>query len=170
MADSADSSAWNSLQRFDAALEKLESLLLLVLLFGLIGFGCAQIVLRNFGAHGIGGVDPVMRVAVLWIALLGAMLASRRHRHVSVDVLSRYLGPTSKWATRILIDGFTALVCGLIAWHAGRLVYFEYTAPTLAFAGFPVWIAQSIIPVGFGVMSVRYGFGLLAALGRRPAR
>ena len=142
--------------RLDRLLAAAETALLVILL------------LRNLADAGLAGAEPVMRVAVLWIALLGAMVATRQRRHVSVDLLSRYLAPGPRRASVILIDGFSAAVCGLIAWHSARLVYYEYTIPTLAISAVPVWLAQAILPLGFGLIALRYLVQLPARLsGRR---
>ena len=155
------------LVRLDRWLERAETALLISLLLALIGVGTTQILLRNLAASGLGGADPAMRVAVLWIGLLGAMAASRQQRHVTIDLLSRHLpGAARRWSA-VLINAFTATVTGLIAWHAGRLVWFEFGAPSTAFAGLPVWLAQAMIPAGFGLISLRYG--LRALRGCAPA-
>lgn len=152
----------------DRLLAGLESTLLVVLLLGLIAAGTAQILMRNLADAGIAGADPLMRVAVLWIALLGAMVATRQRRHVTVDLLSRFLRPGLRRWTEAATHAFTASICGLIAWHAGRLVYYEFTEPTLAFAGLPVWMAQAILPIGFGLIALRYLLYLVRTLVTGP--
>ena len=37
--------------------------------------------------------ETFLRVLVLWIGLAGAMAASREHRRISIDILSRFLQP-----------------------------------------------------------------------------
>lgn len=157
-------------QRLDARLAWLETALLALLLLGLIAVGCAQVLLRNFAASGLGWADPLLRVSVLWIGLLGALVASRQRRHITVDLFSRHLPPPARRVCRMITDAFTAAICGLIAWHAARLVYFEYTEPTLAFAGLPIWLAQSIIPLGFGLIALRFAVFVFrpTAGGARP--
>lgn len=153
----ADSATATSLwRRLDRWLAGLETSLLVLLLMALIGVGCVQVVLRNVVGGGLPEADPLMRVAVLWIGLVGALVATRQGRHVSIDLLSRYLSPAQHRWCRRATDGFTAVVCALVAWHGARLVYVEYTDPTLAFSGLPVWAAQSIIPIGFGLIALRF--------------
>ena len=51
---------------------------------------------------------------------------------------------------------FTATVCGVIAWHAGRFVNETRLYEDLLLGDVPAWILQSILPLAFGVMAYRY--------------
>ena len=46
------------------------------------------------------------------------------------------------------------------AFYAVSYIQYEFEDGTIAFGVVPVWICQSIIPVGFGIMALRF----LAAL------
>ena len=70
----------------------LENGLLYTLVAGLLGLALYQIVLRNAFGGGIYWADPLLRVMVLWMALVGAMVATREGGHISIDVLNHYLG------------------------------------------------------------------------------
>ncbi len=146
----------------------LEKLLLTLLLSGMILLAATQILLRNGFSSGISWADPALRLSVLWIAMLGAMAASREGHHIHIDVLSRYLPDRAKSINRIITDSFSALICAVLAWHAGRLVYYEWQDGTMLFAGFPAWLGAVILPVGFAVMSSRFVLSVL--LQRQPER
>jgi TRAP-type C4-dicarboxylate transport system permease small subunit len=93
---------------------------------------------------------------VLWVAMLGAMVATRENNHISIDAISRYL--PSRWQNYLatLTSVVASVICALVAWYSFEFVRFEYEDNTLAFAMVPNWICQSILPVGFGVMSLRF--------------
>ncbi|MGR9107582.1 MAG: TRAP transporter small permease [Gammaproteobacteria bacterium] len=137
-------------------LRRVEDGLLLILLSAMIALSGMQILLRNFWQGGMTWADPLLRVMVLWIALLGAMAATRSDRHITVDILSRHLPAKGRVISRLLTDLFTACVCALIAYHGGRFVLMEYQAETLAFATVPAWLCESIIPLGFGIIALRF--------------
>jgi len=137
-------------------LHRCEDLVLALLLTAMISLACAQIVLRNVVELSLLWVDPLLRAMVLWLGLLGAMVASRNNRHIAIDLLTRFAA--GKWRRLLVVvnAGFTSVVCALIAVHGVRLVQFEYVDRTLAFAGVPVWALEIIIPFAFAVIALRY--------------
>ncbi len=137
-------------------LHRLEDWLLALLLTAMIVLACTQITLRNFFEFSLLWADPLLRAMVLWLGLLGAMVASRNNSHIAVDLLKRLV--QRKWRRWLAIvnAGFTSTVCTLIAVHGARLVRFEYVDRTLAFAGIPVWALEVIIPIAFAVIALRY--------------
>jgi TRAP-type C4-dicarboxylate transport system permease small subunit len=144
------------LERLAALIERLEDATLVLLMTVLVVLAGAQIVLRNLFDSGLVWADPSVRVLVLWVALLGAMAAARQGRHITVDLVARALPPRLAAPVRALTDLFAAGVCGVLAWHAARLVAMEWAAGTVAVAGVPTWVAQLIVPAGFAVIGLRY--------------
>jgi len=115
-----------------------------------------EIVARIAFDSGISDLDSVLRALVLWIALLGAMIAAREDRHLAVDALSRYArGPWAR-VLRFVSYGAATAICGLLAWHAFALVRDEFTSGTIAFASVPSWTVQAIMPFAFAVMALRF--------------
>lgn len=137
-------------------LRRLEDLLLALLLSGMILLGALQIILRNIFDSGLAWADPSLRIAVLWLAMLGAMAATRDGNHIHIDLLSRLFSGQGKAVSRMATDLFSAVVCGLLAWHAGRFVYFEWQDGSMLYAQVPAWLAESILPIGFGIMALRF--------------
>ncbi|HCY83728.1 MAG TPA: TRAP transporter small permease, partial [Desulfobacteraceae bacterium] len=111
---------------------------------------------RNFFDAGIIWADPLVRVLVLWIGLIGAMAASRTDNHISIDIISRFLPSKVKQFTSLTVYIFTAVICGLMAWHSFRFVQMERMDKMAAFAGVPAWICEAIIPVAFAIICIRY--------------
>ena len=133
----------------------------MLLLLVMILLATAQILLRDLLETGLSWADPVLRLLVLWLALLGAMAATRDHNHIRIDLLSRFLPPRIKQVAQRVTDSFAAVICGLLAWHAGRFVLLEQADGTLLFSTLPAWMGELILPLGFGVIALRF---LLAAL------
>ncbi len=133
-----------------------ENGLLISLLALMVSLAGAQILFRNLLDTSILGVDQLLRLLVLWVALLGAVAASRDARHIGVDVISRWLPPRARAGARVVTDLFTVAVCLLLAWHAVRFVQSERAANELAFGTLPVWLAQLILPTAFALIAMRY--------------
>jgi TRAP-type C4-dicarboxylate transport system permease small subunit len=93
---------------------------------------------------------------VLWLAVAGALAASRSDKHISIDVLNRFLPERVSLAAKILVHLFTAVICAYVAWHSLAFVQTSREFEDVLLGNTPAWILQSILPVGFGLMAWRY--------------
>jgi TRAP-type C4-dicarboxylate transport system permease small subunit len=133
-----------------------EDALLVLILTTMILLAAAQIVLRNFFDIGFIWGDEILRMLVLWLAVSGALAASRSDRHISIDVLNRFLPKPVSRAVKVVIHVFTAGVCGVVAWHALQFVKTSYEFEDVLLGTVPAWILQAVLPVGFGLIAWRY--------------
>jgi TRAP-type C4-dicarboxylate transport system permease small subunit len=147
---------------------RIEDSLLIGLLGAMIALAGWQIFLRNALDSGLGWGDPLLRVMVLWLGMLGALAATRDDNHITIDVLSRFLPDRWKNLARVVTDIFSAAVCAVIAYHSGRFVAMEFDDNAVAFAAVPAWVCESVIPLGFGVMAVRFAAMFLGRLQAPP--
>lgn len=137
-------------------LRNLEQGLLTTLLLALVGLGLAQIGMRNLGGSALPWADGAMRAIVLWLTMVGAVVATGRLRHIRIDVVEQFL-PASvlPWLRRVVFVA-TALVCLAMTWASLSIVALEYEFRALAFLNVPTWVVQAIVPVGFGIMAARF--------------
>jgi TRAP-type C4-dicarboxylate transport system permease small subunit len=150
----------------DHWLANLERALVVLLLSGLLGLGLLQVIERNVLASGIFWADELLQHMVLWLGFLGASLATREHRHLSIDVLSHFLPVRGQLWLGLLVNIVALVLCMLFVQAAWGLVRSEYTAGTVLTFGVPVWLAQSIIPLGFGAITLRFALRLMETLAR----
>ncbi len=137
-----------------------EDALLVGVFLAMLLLAGAQIVMRNFFGTGLAWIDPLLRILVLWVGMLGAVVATREDRHINIDVLSRFAPPAVlPWLKRVVALA-TTMVCALLAWHTFRFVRDEYAYSDVVVAGLPVWIWQSILPLGFTLMTWRFLFAV----------
>jgi len=120
-----------------------------------------QIILRNVFDGAILWAGPMLRVGVLWVGMIGAMVATRSvatrsDKQISIDAVSRFLPTRWKARVRVLTDLFTAIVAAVVAWSAFRLVLDDRAAGTTAVAFVPLWVCEAILPLAFGVIAIRY--------------
>ncbi len=139
-----------------AFLNHLEDAILVSILTAMLVLASVQILARNFFQAGILWGDILVRVMVLWVGLIGAMVAARRNQHISIDIVSRLLPQRMKKAVNAVLNLFAAVVCGIVAYSSLRLVRLEYLDGAVAFGAIPTWTLESIIPLSFGVMALRY--------------
>ncbi len=142
--------------KFIRIINKFEDSLLVLILSSMIILAVLQIAFRNFFGEGIEWIDPLLRVLVLWIAMVGAMVAARTDNHIRIDIFSRYFPVRYAPMLQRLVYVITAAICLLIAWHGTRFVYSEYEYHDIAFANIPSWLTASIIPIGFFLIALRY--------------
>lgn len=130
--------------------------LLVVLLLAMLLLAVSQIVMRNVLGVGFIWIDPLLRVMVLWLGLIGALVATREGKQITVDVLTRILTPRLSLVSGAVTRTFAGIVSAIIAWHSLLFVIDEWQSGVMAFARVPAWIAELIIPVGFGIIALRF--------------
>ncbi len=134
-----------------------EKIFLSSLLAAMIILVLIQIILRNFFHSGIIGGVEIVRHLVLWIAFVGAGLATREGRHVKIDMASRLLSTRGRDIADIVSSLFSVVVCAILFVASYRFVYMDYTsAGAASFLNVPLWIMEAIIPVGYLIVAIRF--------------
>jgi C4-dicarboxylate transporter DctQ subunit len=152
------------LHYLDRVLAVIERATVVLLLTGLLVLGLLQVVLRNLFAGGLFGAEALLRHLVVWLGFLGASLATRERRHLSMNVLGQALPVWCQpWCT-LLTDLAACFVCALLTQAAWRFVQYEHAAGTVLAFGLATWLAQSIMPLGFLLMTLRFALRALATL------
>jgi TRAP-type C4-dicarboxylate transport system permease small subunit len=152
------------LRRCQGVIHRVEDFTLALLLSSMILLASAQIFLRNLFDSSFSWGDPLLRILVLWVGLLGALAASRGNKQITVDVVTRLLEGRAKSALQALASVFTAAVCGLLAYHSGRFVAMERAVGTPAVAGLPAWPFELVMPFAFGLICLRYALAAASHL------
>jgi TRAP-type C4-dicarboxylate transport system permease small subunit len=139
-----------------------EQILLGVLICGMVGLATVQIVLRHLSQAGLpvpagfSWAGPVLNSAVLWVAMLGAFAATGMRKHIRIDIVSHIL----KGRARRVLEGgtrvFAAFLCACLTWTGGRYVWMLHEHGHAAFLDVPDWVVYVIVPIGFGLMTVRF--------------
>lgn len=147
----------NFLKRLGKAGKFAEDAILVLILGTMVLLAASQIILRNFFDIGIIWGDELLRLLVLWLAVAGAVAASRSDKHINIDVLNRFLPDTLALLIKVVVHLFTAVVCGLVAWHSLAFVQTSREFEDVLLGNVPAWILQAVLPVGFGLITWRYG-------------
>jgi TRAP-type C4-dicarboxylate transport system permease small subunit len=139
----------------------IENSALVIILTGMILLASLQILLRNAFSGGFAWADEALRLMVLWVAMLGAVVASREDRHISIDVLSRILPDAIKRWTVALVNAFTAGVSFTLAWYSWEFVSDSRVFEDQLLNDLPAWLFQAILPVAFFLIGYRYSIWFL---------
>lgn len=130
--------------------------MLTLILVAMIVLAFTQVVLRNFFNSGITWADPLVRHLVLWVGFIGASVATKDDSHLAIDLVSRFLPKWLKKPTAMFVHAGSAVVCGFLAQASYKFVMGEREMHDMLMPGVPTWWAIAIIPIGFGLMSLRF--------------
>jgi TRAP-type C4-dicarboxylate transport system permease small subunit len=144
------------LLNIDRALAAAEGTVLILLLSVMVVMAFLQVVLRNVFNEGIIWADILLRHLVLWIGLLGAALAASQERHITIDVLARFLSARLRHAALALAQLFAAVVCAILADAAVTFVRNDLEFGSTIYAEIPAWTSEVIIPVGFSLLTFHF--------------
>jgi TRAP-type C4-dicarboxylate transport system permease small subunit len=103
-----------ALRTIGRALQKVEELVLAVLLLVLILLAVYNAYTRHFNPPSPYWPDEVIRYAVFSIGLLGAALAANSGRLMNIDLVVRLFPPRARVWLRVLTTLFTLYVCYLL--------------------------------------------------------
>jgi C4-dicarboxylate transporter DctQ subunit len=148
----------NHWERVDAIIDRVEQTLISILLSIMILIAFLQIVLRNLFATGLSWGDPLVRNLVLWVGFIGAAIATREGKHISIDVVSQWVPARGKIFLEVIIQLFSFIICGLLTFAAVKFIRNEALTGSITFLGIRAWLPELILPVTFGLMTIRFGF------------
>ncbi|MEL7187446.1 MAG: TRAP transporter small permease [Pseudomonadota bacterium] len=144
--------------KLDHAGRLAENSLLVVLLGTMILLSVSQIANRQFfgGSINLTWADELIKLIVLWLAMVGSIAAARDGKHIRIDLISHLVAdPVVRWS-RVVVDLFAAAVCGFIGYQAWKLIMLEREWGDLGPVDVPIWIVHAIVPAAFFLISFRF--------------
>ena len=144
------------LERLDKAGTTLETVVLVSILSAMMVLAVGQIVMREGFGTGFGWADELIRLMVLWLAMVGSIAACRENRHIRIDALSHVLPDAAINVLRILVDLFASVVCAIIAVQAWRYLQVEIEYEDTVLVDTQAWIAHAIMPAAFALIAYRF--------------
>ena len=137
-------------------LDGIVALLVAIVLLSMVLLSALQILLRNVFDTGLLWVDPLLRHFVLFIALLGGIVATGQKRHIQISLLERFVHGRARRIVGSLAAVLSVVICLAIA-HAGLLLARdEISSGERALLGIPSWIVVLAIPAGFLAIAIRF--------------
>ena len=144
------------MRRWKDRLHRVEDGLLVLLLAIMIVLAGTQILLRNLFDSGFVWIDPLLRVLVLWLSLLGATVATRHNKHIRIDLLSRYFKRNTHRLIQVVVGQVSAWTCLVIAWYGLDWIRLDYDDGVTWFGDVPAWTVEIIVPLAFALIGLRY--------------
>jgi C4-dicarboxylate transporter DctQ subunit len=149
-------------QRWDETLGRVEKFLVAAMLSTMILLAFLQIILRNVFSSGISWGDPLVRYLVLWVGFIGASLATKEGKHITIEVFSRWFSEHGNRYLKPIPYLVSVFICSLMTFAGWTFVQNEAQMGGTFFLEIPVWIPQVIIPITFALMTLRFGFRAFA--------
>jgi tripartite ATP-independent transporter DctM subunit len=149
-------------------LETIENAVLAVVFLTAVVLPLLEIVLRALLHTGIEGAGTLVRHATLAVGMLGAAVAAREGRLLTLAVtplLNGRYGPVA----RTFSGGVAAAISALLAMAALEFVAIERDAGNTLVYRVPVWLAMIPLPLGFGLIALRLMWHAGASAGARLA-
>ncbi|NNF41358.1 MAG: TRAP transporter small permease [Woeseiaceae bacterium] len=143
-------------ERLDRAGRFIETFLLVTLFSAMMLLAVGQIVLREVFSTGFVWADELIKLMVLWLAMVGAVAAARDNRHIRIDAFTHIFPRMAVQLTRVAVDVFAALVSAVVAWHAWRYLQVEIEYADTVLVNVPAWVAHSVLPAAFLLISFRF--------------
>ena len=115
----------------------------------------AEIVLRQFDT-GITGNSAIQQHLVLFVAMVGGVIAAREARLLSLSTITVFLKGGYAAAAKSISSTVAAFVTAALCAGSWRYIFNEFSdLESELFPGFPLWWAKLILPFGFMMLTLR---------------
>ena len=120
------------------------------------GLPVLELILRTFFRTGITGSSEYVQHLVLWVGFLGAALASREGRHLSLSSGITIVPKKYEGLTKALTSMVSVAVAASLAWASYEFVRYELESAAHVGGLIPVWMVEVILPISFAMITVRF--------------
>ena len=114
-----------------------------------------QVVARELGVGFYWG-DDLVRMSVLWVTMVGAVVAIGDSKHIRIDLIDRLLPPHVLVFLRPVALLATAVVCALFGYFALDMIGWDYADGTPGVGQVPAWLFETVIPASAFLMALRF--------------
>ena len=143
------------LDKVAIALRWIGNVLLVGLFLTMLLVAALQVIAREFGL-GLYWGDDLVRMAVLWVTMVGAVVAIGDSKHIRIDLIDRFLSELARriaWAISCL---GTASICAVFGYFSLDMVGWDYVDGTPGVGRAPAWVFETVIPGSAFLMTLRF--------------
>jgi C4-dicarboxylate transporter DctM subunit len=134
---------------------RLENSIALVAMAGIIILPLAEIVLRKWFATGIPGAAPFAQHLTMWVGMLGAAIAARDGKLLSLATGEMLAHSKTAHLAKFVTGVVGAAVTTVFVVGGINLVKLDRADGSEIAAGVPVWVADLVLPIAFGLIALR---------------
>ena len=145
------------LKKLENYIAKIEGYVLVAGLLIMIAAGTTQVILRNFFNTGLEWGDMLARALVLWVGYIGASLATRRGKHINIELVSKFItNPKLAVIRERVVTLIAFLISGTLSVTAIIFTRAEIDNNMIAFLNIPTWVVFLIVPISFVLITLRF--------------
>jgi C4-dicarboxylate transporter DctM subunit len=123
----------------------------------------AEILLRAMGQTGISGAASFTQHCALVAGMLGAAVAAREGRLLSLSTLDSLLSGRCALLARLFTRTVAVMVGALLCLASIQFVLAERAGGNVIAYGIPVWLGQAVLPLGFVLITLRLAWSAAEA-------
>jgi TRAP-type C4-dicarboxylate transport system permease small subunit len=131
---------------------KIETIFLVASLIVMVMLAFLQVVLRNVFSSGLLWADTFLRYLVVWVGFIGAAIATQEERHISVEVLTKFISPLYQNIISFVTSFIAAIVCYYLFISSMQFMEIGLPADVKVFGNIPLSYFMMIIPIGYLLM------------------
>ena len=133
---------------------RFENILVSLALLAMVLIPVTETILRYTTGVGISGSTSLVQHLTLIVSMIGAAIAAREGRLLSLATTA-FLKGRMLAAARIFSASFGAAVSFYLGFASYQFVLSERGAGKILAYGIPIWVVQSILPIGFAAIALR---------------
>jgi tripartite ATP-independent transporter DctM subunit len=115
----------------------------------------AEIVLRSTLRSGISGSSSVVQHLTLVVGMLGAAVAARENRLLTLSTGASLLSGKLQVAARVFSGAVATAVTALLAFASYQFLITERQGGEILAGKVPTWIVELVLPLGFALVAAR---------------
>ena len=145
------------LHRLDRVLSWLEDAFIASLLLSASVIIFVNVVLRYVFNTGIVWAEEFVRYEIVWLVFIGGSVAARKGIHIGVEAVLHVLPAAAARTLKVVVGLICIAFCAALVWYGVELVaqtqMFRQRSSAMQA---PFWIVQLAVPIGAGLMLIRF--------------
>ncbi|HTD85268.1 MAG TPA: TRAP transporter large permease subunit, partial [Candidatus Binatia bacterium] len=118
-----------------------------------------EILLRSLFHTGVSGSSAIVQHLTLIVGMIGGAIAAREGRLLALSPAQTFLKGWAKTAAHVYSSAFAAAICFFLCWTSIEFIRSVKPLGKILVYGIPVWVIELILPIGFGLITLRLIFG-----------
>jgi len=132
-----------------------ESIIALFIFAGIVMIPTVEVITRLFNVSIIPGAPIWTQHLTLWIAFVGAMIASQNNKLLSLTSKPLFALDRSYNTGKFIARTLSVIIIISLMVASVKLVIVEFKYPVILVPGIHRWVSQIIMPIGFAVIAIQ---------------